>query len=67
MKDYTKRNASYRGIPCWFNPINDELKGKNKLYEFLLVIMLWIDINIFEVEEFPIWVEVDELENNQEK
>lgn len=36
MKDYTKRNASYRGMPCWFNPINDELKGKNKLYEFLL-------------------------------
>ena len=60
MKDYTKRNASYRGIPCWYNLINDELRGKNWLCEQLLEVMLWIDINIFQVEEFPIWIEVDE-------
>jgi hypothetical protein len=23
------RNATYRGIPCWYNPINEEVRGKN--------------------------------------
>ncbi len=62
MKDHTKRNATYRFIPCWFNPITDELIGKNKFYNFILGIMLWIDININEVDEFPIWIEIDDLE-----
>lgn len=62
MKDYTKRNAKYRGIPCYLNPINNEIIGKNFFYEFLIDIIMWFDINIFMVDEFPIWVEVDELE-----
>jgi hypothetical protein len=62
MKDYTKRNASYRGIPCWYNPINDEITPKNKFYSILIDIVLWIDVNILMIKEFPIWVEVDELE-----
>ena len=60
MKDYTKRNARYWGIPCWYNPFNDELSGKNLIYELLLKIVLWIDVNILEVEEFSIWIDVDE-------
>lgn len=58
-KDYTKRKAYYRNIPCWYNPINDELKGRNWLYELFLGIALWIDINIVEVEGFPIYIEKD--------
>ena len=62
MKDYTKRNAKYRAIPCWYNPLTDELKGKNWFYEILLWVVIWIDVNLVEVDEFPLWVEMDELE-----
>jgi hypothetical protein len=61
-KNYTKKNAKYRGVPCWFNPLNNEIKGKNKLYDILIDILVWFDMNVFIVDEFPIWVEVDELE-----
>lgn len=66
MKDYTKRNARYRGIPCYWNPINDEITGRNWFYDLLIDAMMWIDINIFDVDEFPLWVEVDELEKKKQ-
>lgn len=62
MKDYTKKNASYRGIPCWYNPINDEITGKNWLCRRLIDVIVWIDVNILLVEQFSIWVDVDEIE-----
>lgn len=55
--NYTKRNARYRFIPCWWNPATDEITGKNWFYDFLIDVMLWIDINIVQVDEFPLWVE----------
>lgn len=61
-KNYIKKNAKYRGIPCYFNVINNEIIGKNFFYEFLINIIIWFDINIFMVSEFPIWIEVDKLE-----
>ena len=51
------RNARYRGIPCWFDLETEELIGKNWFYDFLVDINVWLDINVFDVEEFPIWIE----------
>ena len=59
------KNARYRGIPCYWNPINDEIVGKNWLYDLLIDIALWVDINVINVDEFPLWVEVDELEKRK--
>lgn len=56
------KNASYRGIPCWYNPINEEVKGKNWFYDSLISFLIWFDINVLQVEEFQLWVEVDKLE-----
>lgn len=58
------KNATYRGIPCWYNPVNDQLKGKNKFYELLIRLNIWFDCNIFDVDEFPLWIEVGEREKN---
>lgn len=58
------KSATYRGIPCWYNPINEELKGKNLFFEYLLRIMVWIDVNIVEIDAFPLWIEVDKMEKN---
>lgn len=57
-----KRNACYRGIPCWYNPITDEIKGKNWMYDHLISIVIWFDTEILMIEAFPLWVEVDDLE-----
>lgn len=66
MKDYTKRNARYRGIPCWYNPFNNELVGKTWLYDKLLQLAVWFDVYVTEVEEFKVWVEVDsDFEKNK--
>ena len=62
MIDYSKINAKYRGIPCWYNKFNEEIKGKNLFYDILIDIAIWIDINIIEVEEFPIWIEIDNFQ-----
>jgi len=59
------RNAKYRGIPCFYNPMNNEIIGKNWFYNLLIDIMLWIDLVIIEVDEFPLWVEVDEIEKKK--
>ena len=56
------RNASYRGIPCWYNPVNDELKGKNWFYDFIVSLNIWFDFHVLRMEGLPIWVEVDEME-----
>lgn len=58
------KKASYRGIPCTYNPLTDELKGRNWFYENLLILMVWIDERLIGVDSFPMWVEVDELEKN---
>lgn len=63
MKNYTKRNATYHGIPCWYNPVTEELSGKTRFFDFLVLVFIWVDARIFQVEEFRIWVEKDELEN----
>lgn len=57
MKDRTKLIAKYRFIPCFYNQFTEDIKGQNKMWDILLDIVLWIDVNIVGVEEFPMWVE----------
>ncbi len=59
MKNTNFKKAYYRSIPAYFNLETNEIKGRNWFYNILISINLWIDINIIEVEEFPIMVEKD--------
>ncbi len=52
-----KRRGYYRGIPIYFSEYENEIWGRNGFYDALLSVMLWIDIEIFEEEDFPIWLE----------
>ncbi len=56
------RNATFHGIPCWYNSVNDELIGKNRFLDFIVGILLWFDLKILLLDAIPMWVEVDELE-----
>lgn len=56
------KNATYRGIPCWYNPVLEEVKGKNWFFEILISINIWFDFNVLLIESLPLWVEVDESE-----
>jgi hypothetical protein len=53
------KRAYYRGVPAYFNKATDEFEGRNKLYDILIGINIWFDINVVGVEEFPILVEND--------
>lgn len=57
MKDRTKLKATHRSIPCFYNQCNEELWGRNKFWDILLSIALWIDVNVFMVDELLLWVE----------
>ncbi len=54
-----KKKAYYRKIPAYFNLETSELRGRNKIYDILISINIWIDCNIIQVEEFPILIEED--------
>lgn len=58
------KRAYYRRIPIYYDPCTEEVKGRNWFYNILLDIMIWIDFNIifriFESDGFPIWVEIDD-------
>lgn len=66
-EDGYKVKAYYREIPCYFNPLNNQIWGRNDFYEILLQIAIWIDINIVLVDEFPVWIEKDEKEDDNGK
>jgi len=62
-------NAYYRSIPCYGKQMANELVegyneidliGQNKLYDILLDLNLWWDIQVLKLEVLPIWMEVDE-------
>lgn len=55
-----RKNATYRNIPCWYDPETDELTGKNWFYDLMVEINLWFDFNILGLEEMPIWIDVDD-------
>lgn len=53
------KRAYYRSIPCYFKEDSGDIKGRNLFYDLVLEIMIFIDVNVFLVEEFPIWIEED--------
>lgn len=54
------RKAYYRSIPAYFNPITNDIEGRNWFYDILIEINLWVDVNIVGVEEFPILMKEDD-------
>lgn len=64
------KKAYYRMIPAFFDPKTNEIKGRNWFYSFLIDLNIWFDVNVVKVEEFPILVEeenLDDRSNNEEK
>lgn len=53
------RKAYYRWIPAYFDLTTNKLMGRNGFYDILLNISIWIDLNILNVEEIPVWFEED--------
>lgn len=53
------KNAYYRGIPCYFDPIDCEIMGRNWFWDILVDINIFIDFTILELEELPIEIEED--------
>jgi len=58
------RNAKYRGIPCWFDESTNEIKGKNWLFDKLIEVNVWFDFEVLQIEELPIWVDIDDDDPN---
>lgn len=54
------KKAYYRGIPCYFDPETNTLEGRNRFYNWLVGINIYIDFEILELEELPIYIENDE-------
>ncbi len=57
MKNTSFKKAYYRSIPAYFSLETNELKGRNWFYNILININLWVDVNIIQIEEFPIMME----------
>lgn len=57
---YDHVNAHYWHIPCYFVPDNNMLQGRNLIYDILVSIAIWIDVHIFRIEDFSIYVEQEE-------
>jgi hypothetical protein len=53
------KRATYHDIPCWFNQKTGELHGRNWFYDLIVEFNLWLDVHVFEVDEFQIWIEDD--------
>lgn len=63
-----KRNGSYRGIPIHIVSITGtetEFYGTNWFYDILVDLNLWWDCSVLQLEDLPIWVDVDEEDNIQ--
>lgn len=54
------KKAKYRGIPCYYNEETEELGGRNWFYDILVSINIFLDYEIFLLDELPIWIDVDE-------
>lgn len=55
MRDNFKK-AYYRNIPAYFNELTGELKGRNFIYNSLISIVIYIDIEFLGIDHFPILV-----------
>lgn len=54
------KKAYYHGVPCMFNEVTKEIYGRNWFYDILVQLNIWLDVNVFEVEGFEIYIEKDE-------
>lgn len=63
------RKAKYHGIPCTFDDETGELQGTNWIYDKLIEFNFWLDVNVFMLDEFPLWVEMtdDEIRDYKKK
>ena len=50
----------YRWIPIYLDPIDNTLQGRNWFYDILVHANIWIDFEILNIDELPIWIEEDE-------
>lgn len=55
-----RRKVIYRNIPCWWNPVNDELTARKRFLDPFVGLLVRIDLFLFG--EIEIWREVDEIE-----
>lgn len=58
------KKAYYRSIPAWYDESTQEIKGRNWVCDILIDINIWLDVNVFMVDEFPIYIKDDEEKNN---
>lgn len=60
------KKGHYRRIPIIITDILDdggmEFQGKNWFYNILVDLNIWWDFFVLELEELPIYVEIDENE-----
>ncbi len=53
------KRAYYRSIPCYFNPLTNEIMGRNWFWDILIDVNLWIDVDLLGLEDLTIWIEED--------
>ena len=56
------RTAKYHGCKCYFDDETNELQGRNWLWDWLVSINLWLDLNVFGLEELPVWIDLTDEE-----
>jgi len=54
------KNGHYRWLPIWYDEETEEIMGRNPISDIVLDILVWFDIEILEIEEIPIWIDVEE-------
>lgn len=57
MKIKRYRKAKYRKIPAYFDMETNEIYGRNWLFDKLIDLNIWFDVNVVKVNEFPIEIE----------
>jgi hypothetical protein len=61
------KEAYYRSIPCYYDDDTHELHGRNWFYNILLDVTLWFDVEILQIEEFPIWIDEADLVDEEDE
>lgn len=56
------KKGHYRGVPIFMDLTTGEVEGRNWFYDILVDINLFIDTEVLQLEELPIWMEVDDDE-----
>lgn len=49
--------AYYRSIPAYFNPITEQIIGRNWFWNLLVVFNAWWDFDVLGLEEVPVLIE----------